>query len=274
MKKMFLALVVLLTACGTPAIPDQSEFVDPKGISMRFVPKGEFTMGSNDGADEEKPAHTVNLDGFYMDKYEVTNASYKACVEAGGCEPPKADYSQTRSSYYGDSKFDNYPVIHVNWYQAKMYCQWRSARLPTEAEWEKAARGTDGRMYPWGNEFNGNIVNFCDARCSLDWANKGFNDGYEDTAPVGSYEGGVSPYGIYDMAGNVSEWVNSQFQIYPYRADDGRESAELTMGNARVLRGGAHEHQPGFLRSSFRSAGDPSGVGISLGFRCAKNAAP
>lgn len=264
----YLAVIfsLVLSACG-PATQTSVE-------QMALVPAGEFTMGSNDGTDDEKPAHTVYLDAFYIDKYEVTNAFYKTCVEAGACEPPRADYSQTHSSYYGNPEFDNYPVIHVDWYQAKTYCEWRNARLPTEAEWEKAARGTDGRIYPWGNDFNGNIVNFCDATCSLDWADKTYNDGYEDTAPVGSYEDSVSPYGVYDMAGNVAEWVNSQPQIYPYRADDGRESAELTMGTARALRGGAYEHVQDFLRSSFRSAGDPLGVGVSLGFRCAKDANP
>lgn len=275
MKKMFLTLLVLCTACGTPTpTADLNELVDEKGIRMRLVPAGGFTMGSDDGAHEEKPAHLVTLDSFYIDKYEVTNAFYKACVDAGACELPEGDYSQTRSSYYGNPEFANYPVILVDWYQAKAYCEWRGAGLPTEAQWEKAARGADGRIYPWGNEFDGSLVNFCDASCPLDWASQVFDDGYEDTAPVGSYEGAVSPYGVYDMAGNVSEWVNSQPQIYPYRADDGRESEELTMGNARALRGGAFEHEPDFLRSSFRSAGDPSGVGIGLGFRCARDVEP
>jgi eukaryotic-like serine/threonine-protein kinase len=257
---------LVLSACG-PVIQTSVE-------QMALVPAGEFTMGSNEGNDDEKPAHTVYLDSFYIDKFEVTNALYKACVDAGACEPPRVDYSQTRSSYYGNPEFDNYPLIHVDWHQAKTYCAWRDARLPTEAEWEKAARGTDGRIYPWGNDFDGALANFCDASCTLDWANKEFDDGYEDTAPVGSYEGGVSPYGVYDMAGNVAEWVNSQPQIYPYNADDGRESEELTMGTARAMRGGAAEHEPDFLRSSFRSAGDPAGVGVSLGFRCAKDATP
>ena len=120
-------------------------------MTLLYVPAGEFTMGSDssDQADE-KPAHTVNLDAFRIDQTEVTNKQYAACKENGGCTPPSRNSSSTNTSYYGNTQFDNYPVIYVNWNQAVAYCEWAGRRLPTEAEWEKAARGTDGRTYSWG----------------------------------------------------------------------------------------------------------------------------
>ncbi len=122
------------TPTGTP-LPN--EITDLKGVPMRLVPAGNFTMGS-ERYDNEKPIHEVYLDAYYMDKYEVTNALYKACVDAGVCDPPKNSSSNTRSSYYGNSQYDDYPVIYVDWNMAKTYCEWRGAGLPTEAQWEKA----------------------------------------------------------------------------------------------------------------------------------------
>jgi hypothetical protein len=137
-------------------------YVDANGIPMRLVPDGGFTMGSEIGDPDQKPAHAVYLDAFYIDKFEVSNALYKACVVAGRCEPPKQVSSYTRRSYYNNSEFDHYPVIYVNWNMAKAYCEWRGAQLPTEAQWEKAARGTDGRIFPWGNDFGCSLGNFDD----------------------------------------------------------------------------------------------------------------
>jgi len=128
--------------------PDTAELTDSKGVAMQFVAAGNFIAGSDNGYPEEKPVHTVYLNDFYIDKYEVTNALYKACVDAGACQPPDKTGSFTRSSYFGDPEFDNYPVVFVSWEEAQAYCQWRGMKLPTEAQWEKAARGTDGRVYP------------------------------------------------------------------------------------------------------------------------------
>jgi len=144
---------------------------------MRLVPAGEFTMGSI--KEVEQPVHTVYLDTFYMDAYEVTNAHYKACVDAGGCTPPQKLGSSTHSIYYGNSNFDYYPVIYVNWNQAKAYCEWRGANLPTEAQLEKAARGIDERTRPWGEGIDCNKANYFGC--------------VGDTTKVGSYEGGKSP---------------------------------------------------------------------------------
>ena len=160
-------------------------------------------MGSSDvdteADDEEKRQHrVVLLDAFWIDRTEVTKAQYQRCVEAGVCAAPSCS---------GTGKGDH-PVVCVSWRDASKYCAWAGRRLPTEAEWEKAARGTDGRKYPWGNQdVVGNLLNFCDINCSNSWKEAAVNDGYAETAPVGTYLAGASPYGAWDMAGNVWEWV-------------------------------------------------------------------
>ncbi len=171
-------------------------------MELALVEADPFEMGQGD------EAHTVEVADFKIDKYEVTNAQYAACVDAGACQAPTNTDSFSRKSYYGNSEYHDYPVIYVDWYQAHTYCEWREARLPTEAEWEKAARGSDGRTYPWGEEIDCSRANY-EFSCA------------GDTTPVGSYRPGVSPYGVYDLAGNVQEWVQSEYQAYPYKADDG-----------------------------------------------------
>jgi formylglycine-generating enzyme required for sulfatase activity len=226
---------------------------------MVHVPAGEFTMGSDAGEGDEKPVHTVYVDAYYIDKYEVTNAQYAVCVTAGGCTAPSNASSFTRESYYGDQTYNNYPVIYVNWNQAKAYCEWSGKRLPTEAEWEKAARGTDALTYPWGNE-----EPTCD-RLNYNTSCVG------DTSAVGSYASGVSPYGAYDMAGNVWEWTSSEYKAYPYQAEDGRE--DLTRTDVlRVLRGGSWLHGANSVRASLRDWSDPSFTHyVFLGFRCLRS---
>ena len=203
MKRYALILLVFLTACTTPSVvslsstftstPVASAFTDNKGVPMRLVPAGEFTMGS-DSDSTTSPAHRVYLDAFYMDKYEVTNARYADCVTAGVCEPPHETKTDFRPIYYGNPLFDDFPVVYVDWTMARTYCEtWRGpstgsgqVRLPTEAEWEKAARGTDGRTYPWGEGIS------CD-RASYDGDPDSASYCVGETSAVGSYENGLSP---------------------------------------------------------------------------------
>jgi formylglycine-generating enzyme required for sulfatase activity len=223
------------------------------GVTMLYVPAGTFSMGSEASSDE-RPIHAVNLSAYYMDKYEVTNAAYKRCVEAGVCAPPKQSRSSTRTAYYGNPEFDEYPVIYVDWNMAKTYCEWRGARLPTEAEWEKAARGTDGRTYPWGESV------------SCDEAN--YRNCVGDTTKVGSYLDGVSPYGMYDMAGNVWEWVNDWYDSSYYQTSPSSDPQGATSGQNRVLRGGSWGSSDSNVRSAFRSRNDPAYTDYYFGFRC------
>jgi len=233
------------------------------GSVMVYVEAGEFLMGSaDDDADaysDEKPQHEVYLDGFWIDRTEVTNGQYQQCVEAGACEPPGETESYTRDSYYGSPQFEDYPVRNVRWDDAVAYCEWAGKRLPTEAEWEKAARGTDGRKYPWGNEApNGTLCNF---------------DGNEgDTVAVGSYPAGASPYGALDMAGNVWEWVADWYDDGYYRGSMDRNPKGPASGSYRVLRGGSWYHDEWFVRSANRYYRfNPGFRSYFIGFRCARS---
>jgi len=232
-----------------------TEIVDSKGITMRLVPAGEFTMGSEKYYDQ-RPVHQVYLDAFYMDIYEVTNAAYKACVDASVCEPPQETSSYTRSSYYGNSKFDDYPVIYVNWNQANAYCVWRDASLPTEAQWEKAARGDDGRTYPWGEGIDCDKANYLPC--------------IGDTTEVGRSESGKSPYGMYDMAGNVWEWVNDWYDSDYYGSSPSSNPLGPASGEDRVLRGGSWGIYDIYVRSAVRGDVAP-GFYYYVGFRCARS---
>ena len=223
---------------------------------MALVPKGEFTMGSDSGDENERPAHSVNLEDYYIDLYEVTNRQFSFCLVQGPCNPPEENSSNTRSIYFGDQQYDEFPMLGLSWDQAQAYCEWRGARLPTEAEWEKAARGTDDRAYPWGDEL------------SCDYANY-FNCNTKDTTTVGSYPDGTSPYGLFDMAGNVWEWVSSAYWPYPYNSDDGREY--IYSQDLRVLRGGSWNDHSHALRTVNRLEEQRSAHRNDVGFRCARS---
>lgn len=245
------------TFTPTPGIGSTKNGED--GMTLVFVPAGEFTMGSDTGESDEQPTHTVNLDAFWIDQTEVTNAMYAKCVEDGDCSPPASVKSYTHDSYYGNSEFDDYPVIYVDWNQANAYCSRAGRRLPTEAEWEKAARGEDGRTYPWGEDITCDKANY-DSSC------------IGDIAKVGSYLDGVSPYGVYDMAGNVREWTSSLYQAYPYDENDGRE--DLAAIGSRVLRGSTWFNNGNYvILSANRYSVYPSTAFTDLGFRCAIDAA-
>jgi formylglycine-generating enzyme required for sulfatase activity len=239
------------------AIPPVVGIVDPAGVAMVLVPEGNFSMGSDTGEDDEKPIHTVYLDEFYIDKYEVTNKLYRACVDMRVCQPPLRTGSFTRASYYGNSQFDNYPVIYVDWDMAKNYCEWRGARLPTEAEWEKAARGTDRRIYPWGN--------------TIECTNANYGDCVGDTTAVGSYESGISPYGVYDMAGNVWEWMADWYSESYYSSSPTSNPLGPDTGLSHVLRGCAWFDCINNVRSAYRYRDDPNLALFNVGFRCSRS---
>jgi formylglycine-generating enzyme required for sulfatase activity len=242
------------TFTPTPGI---GSFIESDGVTMMFVPAGPFSMGS-DQYNNEKPIHAVNLSAYYIDRFEVTNAAYQRCVEAGACAPPKQSNSFTRTAYYGNPEFDEFPVIYVDWNMAKTYCEWRGDRLPTEAEWEKAARGADGRTYPWGEGIG------CDK------ANYNFNC-KGDTAKVGSYLAGVSPYGLYDMAGNVLEWVNDWYDGNYYQNSPASNPMGPSSGQYRVLRGGSWGNLGYVVRSAGRRYSTPDNIVNVVGFRCARS---
>ena len=249
-----------------------------------YVPAGEFRMGSTNEEieaiynecyddmampctrewfEDELPAHTVYLDAFWIDQTEVTNSQYQMCVEAGGCGSLMSNESYTRDSYFGDSAYDNFPVVYVEWPMANAYCQWAGRRLPTEAEWEKAARGTDGRMFPWGNELpDAGLLNF-----SYDHA---------DTTEVGSYPAGASPYGAVDMAGNVSEWTADWYDDGYYGKSPRENPTGSANGEHRVMRGGDYGSQvysPNSVRITSRGGDQPIKpiFRFYLGFRCASS---
>lgn len=229
-----------------------TQISDIDGMAMVFVPAGEFTMGSDAGGTDEQPGHTVYIDAFWIDRTEVTNAMYAKCEADGECEPPLSSNSYIRASYYGNPTYDNFPVIYINWNQANAYCKWAGRELPTEAQWEKAARWIDGRTYPWGEEIGCDFASY--GRC------------VGDTTEVGLYPDGMSIYGALDMTGNVWEWVSSLYQPYPYDANDGREN--LITSGPRVLRGGAWYSSADSARSANRDKHNPTDTDNLIGFRC------
>jgi formylglycine-generating enzyme required for sulfatase activity len=220
------------------------------GMTLLYVPEGEFTMGSDSShQSEEKPQLQVYLDSFWIDQTEVTNAMFKKCVDVGECTSPRD------TNHFSNSSYANHPVIYVNWKQANAYCSWVDRRLPTETEWEKAARGTDGRTYPWGEGIDCDKANYYG--CKI------------DTTPVGIYKSEKSPYGAYDMAGNVWEWVSSLYQPYPYVVTDGRE--DMSSSGDRVLRGGSWINVDDNVRSAYRNRSNPLFSFNFFGFRCARS---
>ncbi len=235
---------------------------------MVFVPAGDFTMGSlaGEGSDEEVPQHKVILDGYWIDRTEVTNAQYRAFTGSTGYrEPTTCDWGDPT---YADETKANHPVVCVSWYDAGAYCAWAGARLPTEAEWEKAARGTDVRTYPWGFGFDGSRTNYCDSNCEGDHKDPWVNDGYSRTAPVGSFPSGASPYGALDMAGNVWEWVSDTYAYSYYVKSPLHNPQGPGSGDYRVLRGGSWYGFYNNERVAYRAWMTPENRDAATGFRC------
>jgi formylglycine-generating enzyme required for sulfatase activity len=227
-------------------VQTQIEIDAPPNIKTVHVPAGDFPMGSDSGIAGEGPVYTVPANDFWIMKTEVTNKEYAQCVVAGACTPP------LEGERLSDPDFAEHPVVGVDWAQANTFAAWVGGRLPTEAEWEKACRSSDGRDYPWGN-----------APAEHDVAN--YDNVIGDTMPVGSYPGGASPYGALDMSGNVWEWTSSLEANYPYQADDGREDPSAT--GRRVARGGSYFYTHYQLVCSTRLPSQPDEGNPQIGFR-------
>ncbi len=258
------------TPAGPPANASLGDiWIRPAdGMTMAHVPAGEFEMGSDDEPyHDECPVHTVALDSFWIDRSEVTNDQYRQCVAAGACGPPEESGSYTRDTYYGDSAYDDYPVIYVTWHQAVAYCEWAGARLPTEAEWEYAACGPDAERFPWGDEPDRTRLNYCDTNCLLANADQTFDDGYADTAPVGTYPTGTGWCAALDMIGNAWEWVADWFSYY-YPSGRQVNPTGPPTGVFRVIRGGSWDTHLDHARCTYRNWFDPTSTHDSIGFRC------
>jgi len=245
------AKVLRLKPTDPKAKPTKGPRTEP---GMVFVPEGAFIMGSAGGEFDEEPRHRVELSAYYIDKYEVSNGAYNKCVEAGKCRRQRYWYDKTMNQ-------EKHAVVAVSWQNGVDYCRWAGKRLPTEAEWEKAARGTDERWYPWGNEFNHK------------WANMHWDkDGFATTSPVGAFPQNVSPYGAYDMAGNAWEWTADYWSPLYYRKSPLKDPQGPAKGVRRVMRGGSWLYDvPFFLLSHNRSPGRPWIRKYAVGFRCAKS---
>ena len=254
--------------------PTPEPYVDEKtGARMVYVPAGSFRMGNDSGEPDESPFHRVRLDAYFIDEFEVTNGQYAVCVDEGECQPPDRPGATLYQNYYRDPIYNDYPVIFVNWFHAEAFCSWRGARLPTEAEWERAAAfNADQGIrydYPWGDEFNGEFVNFCDVNCPIADRDPTFDDGYGDTAPVGSYPEGVSASSTYDMSGNVMEWVSDWYDSDYYEVSTETNPQGPLEGEFKSLRGGSWLSNQDEVRGSGRGSFNPTVSRANLGFRCA-----
>jgi formylglycine-generating enzyme required for sulfatase activity len=266
--------------------------LEKPGGDMVRIPGGTFRMGSEDGESDEKPVTTVTLSPYLMDRTDVTVAAYTACVRAGKCraddvttvnwaglsEGDRQKWSQACN--YGKAGDENHPMNCVDWNEAKAYCEAQGSRLPTEAEWEFAARGTDGRKYPWGDELpNPRLANACGVECR-EWGKRVMgatwnvvyeaDDGWPTTSPVGSFPAGASPFGLLDMAGNVWQWVEDAKAAYP---GGSITNPRQESGQQRVDRGGSwYSHDAAWLRGALRDDYGATFRESNLGFRCARGA--
>jgi len=220
---------------------------------MVEIPAGPFIMGNNNGRQDEAPAHEVDVPAFEIDKFEVTNADFAQFVEATDYQTDAEKTGLSRTWRDAAEGKDNHPVVYASWNDATAYCKWVGKRLPTEAEWEKAARGSDERLYPWGIEYDPNKVN-------------GQDSGIRGTTAVGSFADGASPYGVLDMAGNVWEWTADWYEAYPGSSYQSPYYGE----QFRVVRGGGWFETADFLRTTTRNATSDTAANDDLGFRCAR----
>jgi iron(II)-dependent oxidoreductase len=260
----------ITTACLVAALAATAQWAggQPAKDGMVRIPAGSFMMGNSDGPADERPANPITLPTFSIDRYPVTNAQFAVFLDAVGpsnangerlfdVQDPDARIRQVGARWAAHAGFERHPVVEVSWAGARDYCAWRGKRLPTEAEWEKAARGTDARKYPWGNG-------------PPDRTRTQYNAGYNETAPVDRFPAGASPYGVQDLSGNAWEWVSSAYRPYPYNARDGRE--DLASGPVRATRGGGHDSGADEITVTQRGRNlsrNPASGHHNIGFRCA-----
>jgi formylglycine-generating enzyme required for sulfatase activity len=277
MKKLIpilIAVALFSVACGAKVGSERTSSKDD--MVQVYVPEGTFQMGGLDpnAAADEKPVHKVEMSSYWIDKTEVTNAMFLLCVQDGACSPPQSTSSESNSSYFNNSEFNDFPVVNVTWDSAKQYCEWAERRLPTEAEWEYAARGNTVNTYPWGEQAPD------DTRANFNYMNK-------DTVQVGSYPDGASPFGALDMAGNVLEWTNDFYDAKYYASSPASNPIGPELRTAyfnRVVRGGSYADGEVDIRVSNRASvlgPNPNAESGSeayfgnfsprIGFRCVSN---
>jgi formylglycine-generating enzyme required for sulfatase activity len=301
-KFIYLVFVIILSlpAC-TPTVSTPTSNMVPElgstrisetdGMVQVYVPAGVFEMGSEDGYEDEKPVHTVYLDAFWIDQTEITNEMFQTFIRDTGyvtdaesygssyvylnnewIEISGADWKHPEGSTSNLENLEDHPVVQVSWNDAMAYCEWAKRILPTEAQWEKAAKGTVASTYPWGNEFNCKNGNFDDESVLDEYVVAGLAgcDGYHTTAPVREYEGGVSPYEVYDMAGNVREWVMDWYDDKFYgemsAAENNPQNSEES--DYKTIRGGSWFDIEEGVRSTVRSYNAPYIADYIMGFRC------
>ncbi|MEK6633292.1 MAG: SUMF1/EgtB/PvdO family nonheme iron enzyme [Nitrospirota bacterium] len=266
---MLMGIVLVAAPVVTVAEGLEKEVKGKDGAPMVLIPEGPFPMGvphgDRDGGRDEYPRHDVFVNNFYIDKFELTNSRYLEFVKATNHRIPQNPKNATRNLWQGDTITESLadrPVVNVDWADAQAYCQWAGKRLPTEAEWEKAAKGTADRRFPWGNvEPTNKHLNF-----NQQWI------GEKTLMPVGSYELGKSPFGVYDMAGNVWEWVNDWYDAKYYEKSPAKNPTGPETGTKRVLRGSGWQNETPTVRIFTRVDSDPTIRNESTGFRCAMDA--
>lgn len=238
-----------------PAQPVDIKTSEKDGMVQVYVPAGAFTMGRGKDDGVQSPSHTVVLEAFWIDQVEVSNAMYARCVESGACESPTVRLNP----YYGSWVYRHYPVVYVSWFHAAAYCEWAGRRLPTEAEWEKAARGIDERRHPWGNEEpNPRLANYVGSLIG-------------EPVPVYRYPLGASPYGALNMVGNVREWVADWYLPTYYSISPENDPQGPSTGTERSMRSGAYDADANEILTTSRYKHEAESAGLSRGFRCAES---
>ncbi|SPP64827.1 formylglycine-generating enzyme family protein [Nitrospira lenta] len=266
---VLMGLVLVAAPAVTVAGGLEKDTKGKDGAPMVLIPEGPFPMGvpdgDRDGGRDEYPRHDIFVNNFYIDKFELTNGRYLEFVKATNHRIPQNPTNPTRNLWQGDTITESLadrPVVNVDWADANAYCQWAGKRLPTEAEWEKAAKGTADRRFPWGNvEPTNKHLNF-----NQKWI------GEKTLMPVGSYELGKSPFGVYDVAGNVWEWVNDWYDAKYYEKSPAKNPTGPESGTKRVLRGSGWQNETPTVRIFTRVDSDPTIRNESTGFRCAMDA--